>query len=294
MEREQKFNDALKHYNVLVVYFRQLKGPENASYTIAVLNNMAGILHGQGQYQQAIQLLKGALQMAVKFDDYDSIGEFYHKLGIIYNQLAKAEEYKKKAKNVVITPSGKIENPEQKVLLDKGVYTRLLQAGEDFVADRIGLTGSVNPFERKEDLYTKIVNLKVKSDFEPDKLLVPDTVEFLIQIRKKGYFTISEPKSLLPEMEYAELNKMMVAIPRKVEPVITEDFYRQGPINPDEITLNPIEKTQTGRQTDSNYRQGKIQTRLLSPRRQKKRLQQHRRATGHLSRRRFLQFLPGN
>ena len=76
----------------------------------------------------------------------------------------------------------------------------------------------------------------------PDKLLVPDTVEFLIQIRKKGYFTISEPKSLLPEMEYTELSKMMVAIPRKVEPMVTEDFYRQGPITPDEITLNPIEK----------------------------------------------------
>ena len=27
LEREQKFDDALKHYNVLIVYFRQLKGP---------------------------------------------------------------------------------------------------------------------------------------------------------------------------------------------------------------------------------------------------------------------------
>ena len=78
---------------------------------------MAGILHGQGHHQQAIQLLKGALQMAVKFDDYSSIGEFYHKLGIIYNQLAKAENYKKKAKNVIITPSGKIEDPEAKGII---------------------------------------------------------------------------------------------------------------------------------------------------------------------------------
>lgn len=240
LEREQKLDDAMKHYEILAVYFRDLKGPENAQYNLAVLNNMAGILVGQNKYQQAVELYKGALELAIKNDNYQNIAEFYHKLGIIYDCIAKIEQEKVQNKNV-ITPDGKGLDVDRRVLMNRGVYTRLVQAGNTFVANRIELSGSRNPFTRQNDLYTKLVNLKVRGDFDPAELLVPDTVDFQVQVRKKGYFPISRPLSLLPHMEYELLDEKMVAIPRKVEPLITEDFYRQGSITPDEITLNPIQ-----------------------------------------------------
>lgn len=240
LEQEQKFEDAIAHYNALMAFFTKGGEAQYGVYTMAVLNNMGGILSSQGKYDQAIELFKGGLKIAENLKDYRNMAQFFHKLGITFDQMARIEDKKSAMKNVVM-PEGKQGAVGQQMMLTEGIYTRLTQVGDEFVVDRIQLTGRNNPFAKKRDQYTKIVNLKVKGDFDPTSLLIPDSVEFLLQIRKKGYFTISKPQSMLPEMEYTQIDEKMVAIPRQVEPRITEDFYRQGLVNPDEISLTQVE-----------------------------------------------------
>ncbi|HPY73919.1 MAG: tetratricopeptide repeat protein [Planctomycetes bacterium] len=244
MEHEQQFDDAIARYNTVIAYFQKLETREGNIYVMHVMNNVGGILASQGKYRESINLFKGALDLAVKLDDYANLSEFHHKLGILYNQVYNAQVESEKMKNVVY-PAGQKFELSDKVLFTKGSYTRFSQIDNELIANRIQMRGSQNPFEIENDLYSKLVNLKVRSDFEPDKLLTPDSVKFIIQIEKKGYFNVSKLKDLLPSMEYAEINETMQAIPRGVTAKITEDFYNQGQVNPDEITLTSVDTTNT-------------------------------------------------
>ncbi len=240
LEKEQKFEDALAHYNVVVSYFQKLPEVEGQKYTMVVLNNMGVILFNQGKFHEALSLFKGALELAVKLDDYPNVADFYHKLGILYSQLSSLELQKGKMANVIGVAKAE---PAQKVLMGDGTYTQISQTGDEFSATRIKITGNKNPFERKNDLYSKLVNVKIKDDFNPDSLLVPDAITFLVQIEKAGYFKVSKIANMLPEMEYTEINETMQSMPRSVEAILTEDFYRQGSISADELTLSPMLKT---------------------------------------------------
>jgi len=242
LEKEQKFEDALAHYNVVVSFFQKLPEIEGQKYTMIVLNNMAVILFNQGKYHEALPLFKGALELAVKLDDYPNVAEFYHKLGILYTQLNNLEIQKGKMKTVIGV--SKVE-PAQKPFMGDGTYTQISQTGDEFSASRIRIMGNKNPFERKNDLYSKLVNVRIKDDFNPDALLVPDAITFLVQIEKSGYFKVSKIANMLPEMEYTEINETMQSMPRTVEALLTEDFYRQGSISADELTLSPMLKTGT-------------------------------------------------
>jgi len=246
LEKEQKYDDALACYNAVVIFFQKLPQNEGNPYTMAVLNNMAGIFVNQGKYQEAVTLLKGALELAVKMDNYKAMSEFCHKLGIIFSQFSVLEAQNAQMRNV-ITPDGKKLPQLQRILLTKGTYTRMAQVDNEFIDDRIRLVGTQNPFGRQNDLFTKLVNLKLSGDFNPNELLVPDSITFLIQIEKRGYFKVSKMKTLVPEMEYTEINEKMAGIPRPVDALITEDFYRQGLVQPDEITLSQIEDKSVGK-----------------------------------------------
>ncbi|HON43901.1 MAG TPA: tetratricopeptide repeat protein, partial [Planctomycetota bacterium] len=208
MEHEQQFDDAIARYNTVIAYFQKLETREGNIYVMHVMNNVGGILASQGKYRESINLFKGALDLAIKLDDYANLSEFHHKLGILYNQVYNAQVESEKMKNVVY-PAGQKFELSDKVLFTKGSYTRFSQIDNELIANRIQMRGSQNPFEIENDLYSKLVNLKVRSDFEPDKLLTPDSVKFIIQIEKKGYFNVSKLKDLLPSMEYAEINETM-------------------------------------------------------------------------------------
>jgi hypothetical protein len=239
LEQEQKFDEAILHYNALYTFYSsQEKAYE---MMLAVVNNIGGIYTSQGQYDIAIEQFKKGLELSLKLDDFSNIGQFYHKLGITYEQKAKIEDIKKAMKRAIY-PEGKDFAVAQQVMISEGVYVRVYQIGDDFIVDRIQMSGRQDPYKRKQDQYTKIVNIRVKGDFDPTELLVPDSVEFLLQIRKKGYMTISKPVSMLPEMEYTQIDERMLAIPRQIEPRITEDFYKQDKINPDEISLTMIDE----------------------------------------------------
>lgn len=240
LEKEQKLEDALAHYNVVVSFFQKLPEVEGQRYTMIVLNNMGVILFNQGKYHESLPLFKGALELAVKLDDYSNVAEFYHKLGILYSQLQSLELQKGKMKNVIGV--SKVEAP-QKTQMGDGTYTQISKTGDEFSASRIKITGNKNPFERNNDLYSKLVNVKIRDDFNPDALLVPDAITFLVQIEKAGYFKVSKIANMLPEMEYTEINETMQSMPRSVEALLTEDFYRQGSISADELTLSPMLKT---------------------------------------------------
>lgn len=242
LEREQKYDEALERYNLVSVYFQKLGTRESKMYVMHVMNNMGGILAGQGKYQDSISLFKGALELALQLDDYSSIAEFHHKLGMLYYQVYNAQVQSEKMKNVIY-PNGQKFELSDKVLFTKGSFTRFSQVNNELIANRIEMKGSQNPFLIENDLYSKLVNLKVRGDFEPEKLLTPDAVKFIIQIEKQGYFSVSRVKNLLPSMEYAEINETLSAIPRGIDATITEDFYAQGNVTPDEITLTSVDKS---------------------------------------------------
>lgn len=242
LEKEQKFKEALDHYNVVVAFFQKATEAEGQKYTMVVLNNMGVLLFNQGKYQEALSLFKGALELALKLDDFANVSEFYHKLGILYGQLGSIEAQKAKTQNVIGTTKAE---PGQKILLVDGTYTQISQMGDEFVANRIRLTGNKNPFERKNDLYSKLVNVRLRDDFNPEALIVPDIISFDVRIEKAGYFKVSTTKNMMPEMEYAEISEIMQCIPRSVEANLTEDFYRQGSVTADELSLSPVEKSGT-------------------------------------------------
>lgn len=236
-EKEQKYEDALACYSVLLDFFKNSK--DHSQYTLDVLNNMGGIYASQGKIEDAIKTLGEGLQMSLFTKKYNRSAELYHKLGILYEHLDKFQA--NLAKETANIYPDKNKAAAARLALTDGTYTRLVQVGEDFVANRIELEGSSNPFEQRRDLYTKIVNLKVKGDFDPNELLFPDSVEFRLTLRKRGYYNVEDrPKPMLPNMDYLELNETMQAIPRKVEPQISEDFYRQGFVATDENNLTPL------------------------------------------------------
>jgi len=246
LEQQQKYEEAFARYSIVLSYFQKYAGKEVNPYIMVVLNNMSGILVNQGKYQEAIANFKAALEIAVKMDNYKAIAEFYHKLGILYSQFASVEAQKAQIRQT-LTPDGKKIQQLQRILLNRGTYVRTSQTDEESGDERIRVSGSQNPFMQQKDLYNKLVNLKVTGDFAPSELMMPDSVTFVVQIEKKGYFKVSRLKNLLPEMEYAEIDEKMVAIPRQVEAQITEDFYRSGLISPDEITLSPMEDKTPGK-----------------------------------------------
>jgi len=241
-DRKEEFDKALLCYNKLLSFYEKENKRDNNFYAMHVLNNLGILSSDQGKYKDASQYFERALTYAQKLDLHGEIAEFYHKLGILYTNIAKIEEDRKAAKNDIFPQ--KDPKPKAKKLYTRGVYTRLTQEGQSFVAQRIRLKSSRNPFEQIRELYTKLVNLKVKSDFDPDALIVPDTVTFLVQLHKKGYYPVVKQLSLLPEIEYSELLETMLAKPRKVEPQISEDFYLQESVPVDEISLTQMIKGQ--------------------------------------------------
>ncbi len=246
LEKEQKYDDAFVYYNAVIVFFQKLPNNEGNTYVMAVLNNMAGIFVNQGKYTEAISLFKAALDLAVKADNYRAMAEYSHKLGIIFSQFAIWEAQKAQMTNV-ITPDGKKLAQLQRIMLTKGTYTRMAQVEDEFIDDRIRLLGTQNPFTRQNDLYTKLVNIKITSEFNPEEKLTPDNISFTITINKEGYFPNNKKITVLPKTEYTEINEKLSARPRQVEAIITEDFYRSGPIAPEEMTLSLIEEKEIGK-----------------------------------------------
>ncbi len=242
LEKQQKFDEALARYSLALPFFQTSSSKEINYFAIVVLNNISGILVNQGNYIEAINTLKNALELASKIDDFRTMAELYHKLGIIYSQYAAIDIQKAKDKNN-LTPDAKKLQQLQRILLSNGSYVR--QGEENFGAERIRLSGAQNPFVEDIDLYNKLANLKVTSDFSPNELLVPDNVTYRVRIEKKGYHPIDKTESFSDEKDYWPLDEIMYTIPRAVEAKITEDLYHRN-LAVDELSLSPFEGAKIG------------------------------------------------
>lgn len=241
-EQELQYDKALAHYQAALDFYRKNKQNE---YAIAALNNIGVIYTARGNPDDAVKSLEEAVKIARESGNLKRAGELCHKLAIIFTKLGQIQE--EKAKVHVIPPEGGHEE-NLSLTTPEGTFTQLKQFGDTFKAELIEITRSIDPFENKDKPYSKVFNLKVKSDYDPEGLIVPDSVEFLIQIRKTGYFGVGKRTTLLPDSDYAELSEMLVAIPRQVKPQIKDDFYKQDTI-PDEITMSQIAGGKVGRPT---------------------------------------------
>ena len=242
LERDQNFQVAQKHYEAALKFFRQDK--KYITYTMSSLNNMGNILARIGKYEESIKCFQETLQISVELKFYDKAAAYHHKLGILMGHLAKIQQHHKVHPHVIYQKGKKNIDIFGGVSLNKGVYVRPVRIGDKMIMTRIQVGGSINPFARNLEHYTKMINLKIRDDFDPSSLLVPDSVKFVIQVEKKGYSMINRMLTLLPSMEYSELDEIMRAKERKIKAEITEDYYERGEVNPDEISLTSIVKNE--------------------------------------------------
>lgn len=239
LERQQKYDEALARYTLLISSMDSLpSSPELNRYRMAAFNNIGGIQFNDAKYQEAIATFKSALEFAAKVDDYSAMSEYYHKLGIIYSQFSILESQRSPLK----TSEGKKLQQSKSLLLNDGTYVRMGTTDEEIGEERIRLRGSQHPTTGQTNLYNKLVNLKITGDFNPNELLVPDLVSLQIKIEKKGYYGVVQPRVMLPDIDYTEVEERLLAKQRQVDAQITEDFYRSGPIPPDEITLTSLDE----------------------------------------------------
>lgn len=239
LEKEENFSDALKSYDAVLSYYSKEDNTQYKMYCMYTLNNMGIIVGHEGRHREAVQLFQRALRYATQLDMHMEVAQFYYKLGILHAKIGELAAQRKAEKGKVIYPTSEQDPTAEKVFYG-GDYRRLVRVGESFIGQNIDVAGAYNPFDRKNDSYSKVINLKVRSDFDRDSLLTPDSVQFLVQIRKRGYYPVIKNKEMLPVIEYSELDETMVAIPRKVESQISEDFYQEGFTSPDEITLTSV------------------------------------------------------
>ncbi len=236
---KEKFGDAVARYNAVLNFYRKQTGTEYKVLSISILNNLGIILSGDGNYQEGSRVLQEALRYAIQLDLDSEVSELYHKLGILHGHLAALKAQRKVNANDVY-PNPNDIRPLPKKIFNAGVFTRVEQTESGFIAQKIRVKGPSNPFAEVNDTYSKLVNLKLRSDFQDESLVIPDSVQFLVQVNKRGYYPLIKRKELLSDLEYSEIDETMVAIPRKVEAQITEDFYRQGFVTPDDVTLAPL------------------------------------------------------
>jgi len=248
LEREQKLEDSLAYYNAVVVFFQKMPNNAGTEYIMACYNNIAGILIVMGQYQEAVNLYKAGLELASKMDNYKAMAEFCHKLGVMFGQFSQVQEQSDTKYNL-ITPDGKKPSQFQRLQMSRGTYIRVSQIGNEFFDDRIRLIGSQNPFARQNELYTKLIRLRITGDFNPLEFLVPDAITFVIDIEKKGYDKLTRKMRSLPtDIEYTEVYEKLFSKPRPVQASITEDYGREKTAV-DEITLSMIEDKAIGKPT---------------------------------------------
>ena len=242
LERDQKFQVAREHYEVALKFFRQDK--KHTMFVMSTLNNMGNLFAIKGRYQEALNCFKEALKFSLELKLYDKAAAYHHKLGILMEHLAKIQQYQKAHPYIIYQKGKKNVDVFSGVSLNKGVYVRPVRIDDKMIMTRIQVGGSTNPFARNLEHYTKMINLKIRDDFDPSRLLVPDSVKFVIQVEKKGYSMINRMLTLLPSMEYSELDEIIHSKERKIKAKITEDYYKRGEVNPDEITLTSIVKNE--------------------------------------------------
>lgn len=235
-EKEHQHEQALVAYKELLDFYQK---NNQTQYAISTLNNMGEVYCKMGNLDEGRKVFTLALELALKENDFRHSSQIYHKLGVITNHLANIKEYEEKNPNIIKYPSK--EDEKTNVEITSGTYTQLFPSADGFRATSIQLGKSENPYEVTKDAYTKVINLKVRGDFDPSELLTPDQVDVMIQIRKTGYNPVGKTVALVPSIEYVELDETLKAIPRQVKPFITEDFYKQGNVSADEITLAYIQ-----------------------------------------------------
>lgn len=107
----------------------------------------------------------------------------------------------------------------------------------------IDITPSSDVFEIKAHLISvsKLVMLKITSDFEVDANINPDEMLFDTKISKAGYKGVDwgNQRSLPPEKKEIEVPIFLETIPRRVICEITSDIV-PGPLKPDTMTVRKI------------------------------------------------------
>lgn len=239
-EQEQKFDTAIAGYEAVLAFYQQQEGTQYDTYIMYTLQNLSVLYANKNQSDKAIRLLQQALRYAEKLGDCDKMSRYHHNLGAIFDHKCKIKAKQAEQKDN-ISPDGTI-NLGETPIVGNNEYTNFNSAQNgSFIPQNLKTSGSENPFQKKLEHYVKFLVAKVRSDFDKDALIVPDSVTMVIQIQKKGYHAINKMIRMLPNKRHSKIDEMLVAIPRKVETKILEDFFKQGPINPDEITLTELE-----------------------------------------------------
>lgn len=259
LEKEHKYAEAIAGYEAVLAFYQKQEGAQYDVYIMYTLQNLAVLYANSNQTEKSIRLLQQAIRYAEKLGHCGKMSDFHHKLGVIYNHKCQVLEKAAAQKND-ITPDGKITVGAADVLGNKNFTDFQAVAGAEFVPQSVETAGTENPFSKKIEHYTKFLIAKVRSDFDEDELITPDSVRVVLQIEKKGYYPLNKMVQMLPEKRHSEVDEMLVSMPRKIEPKVFEDFFMQGPITPDEITLtnlkNGKENGKPRRVSDDSFKPG--------------------------------------
>ncbi|HPY73918.1 MAG TPA: hypothetical protein PLB63_00710 [Planctomycetota bacterium] len=135
-------------------------------------------------------------------------------------------------------------------------WVRVEKANYHPYSKEVEITPATAAFEIKAHLISvsKLIMLKITSDFEVDSNINPDELLFDMKISKVGYKGLNwgNQRSLPPEKKEIEVPVFLETIPRKVICEITSDIV-PGPIKADTITFRRIlEGREEGQTIDLN------------------------------------------